>query len=75
MEPRPPRPRSSHPFETPGSPDTAGIGERLYPAPGEPAYYPGAEAYAPGAAAAPPCCRAGSAANGELCAGLPLRWC
>ena len=54
MEPRPPRPRSSHPFETPGSPETAGIGERLYPAPGEPAYYPGAETYPPGAAAAPP---------------------
>src|SRR5918997_1844255 len=54
MEPRPPRPRSSQPFETPGSPETAGIGERLYPAPGEPAYYPGAETYAPGAAAAPP---------------------
>src|ERR687889_2372698 len=54
MEPRPPRPRTSHPFETPGSPDTAGIGERLYPAPGEPAYYPGAETYAPGAPAAPP---------------------
>jgi hypothetical protein len=54
MEPRPPRPRSSHPFETPGSPETAGIGERLYPAPGEPAYYPGAEAYAPGAPAASP---------------------
>ena len=49
MEPRPPRPRSSHPFEAPGSPETAGIGERLYPAPGEPAYYPGAETYAPGA--------------------------
>src|SRR5215207_4422620 len=54
MEPRPPRPRSSHPFETPGSPETAGIGERLYPGPGEPAYYPGAETYAPGAPAAPP---------------------
>ena len=54
MEPRPPRPRSSHPFETPGTPETAGIGERLYPAPGEPAYYPGAEALAPGAPAAPP---------------------
>src|ERR671917_2632197 len=54
MEPRPPRPRSSHPFETPGSPETAGIGERLYPTPGEPAYYPGAEAYAPGAPAASP---------------------
>ncbi len=54
MEPRPPRPRSSHPFETPGSPETAGIGERLYPAPGEPAYYPGAESYAPGAPAASP---------------------
>jgi hypothetical protein len=54
MEPRPPRPRSSQPFETPGSPDTAGIGERLYPAPGEPAYYQGAETYAPGAPAAPP---------------------
>ena len=49
MEPRPPRPRSSHPFEAPGSPETAGIGERLYPTPGEPAYYPGAETYAPGA--------------------------
>jgi hypothetical protein len=54
MEPRPPRPRSSQPFETPGSPDTAGIGERLYPAPGEPTYYPGAEAYAPGGPAVPP---------------------
>src|SRR5215217_848777 len=54
MEPRPPRPRSSQPFETPGSPDTAGIGDRLYPAPGEPAYYPGAEVYAPGASAVPP---------------------
>src|ERR687893_765701 len=54
MKPRPPRPRSSHPFETPGSPETAGIGERLYPAPGEPAYYQGAEAYAPGAPAVPP---------------------
>src|ERR687898_1226344 len=54
MEPRPPRPRSSHPFETPGSPETAGIGERLYPTPGEPAYYQGAEAYAPGAPAASP---------------------
>ena len=54
MEPRPPRPRSSQPFETPGSPDTAGIGERLYPAPGEPAYYQGAEDYAPGTPAAPP---------------------
>lgn len=54
MEPRPPRPRSANPFETPGSSETAGIGERLYPAPGEPAYYPGAETYAPGAAAVPP---------------------
>ena len=54
MEPRPPRPRSSNPFETPGSLETAGIGGRLYPAPGEPAYYPGAETNAPGAAAAPP---------------------
>src|SRR5215208_220071 len=54
MEPRPPRPRSSQPFETPGSPDTAGIGERLYPALGEPAYYQGAEDYAPGTPAAPP---------------------
>src|SRR5215208_6191060 len=49
MEPRPPRPRSSQPFETPGSPDTAGIGERLYPAPGEPAYFQGTETHAPGA--------------------------
>ena len=54
MEPRPPRPRSPRPFETPASPETAAIGERLYPAPGEPAYYPGAEAYAPGAAAEAP---------------------
>ena len=54
MEPRPPQPRSSHPFEPPASPETAGIGERLYPTPGEPAYYPGAEAYPPGAAAEPP---------------------
>jgi hypothetical protein len=54
MEPRPPRPRSANPFETPGSPETAGIGERLYPAPGEPAYYAAAESYGPGAPAAPP---------------------
>src|ERR687894_2735955 len=54
MEPRPPRPRSSHPFEPPGSPETAGIGERLYPAPGDPAYSPGPEAYPPGATAEPP---------------------
>ena len=54
MEPRPPRPRSSRPFETPGSPETAGIGERLYPTPGEPIYAPGAEAYPPGATAEPP---------------------
>jgi hypothetical protein len=54
MEPRPPQPRSSRPFEPPGSPETAGIGERLYPAPGEPASYPGAESYPPGAAAEPP---------------------
>ena len=54
MEPRPPRPRSSQPFETPGSPDTAGIGERLYPSPGEPAYYQGVESYAPGVPAPPP---------------------
>ncbi|MDQ3227310.1 MAG: hypothetical protein M3Q50_11850 [Chloroflexota bacterium] len=43
MEPRPPQPRSSRPFELPGSPETAGIGERLYPTPGEQVYYPGAE--------------------------------
>src|SRR5918995_7058134 len=54
MNHRPPRPRSSQPFETPGSPETARIGERLYPAPGESAYYPGAEALAPGAPAVPP---------------------
>src|SRR4051812_2845505 len=54
MEPRPPRPRSANPFETPGSPETAGIGERLYPTPGEPAYYAGADTFAPGAAAASP---------------------
>src|ERR687894_684844 len=54
MEPRPPRPRPSQPFETPGSPETARIGERLYPTPGESAYYPGAEDLAPGASAVPP---------------------
>src|ERR687889_1663987 len=54
MEPRPPRPRTSHPFETPGLPETVGIGGRLYPAPGESAYYPGAEALPPGAPAVPP---------------------
>lgn len=53
MEPRP-QPRSSRPFDLPGSPETSGIGERLYPQPGEPAYAPGAEAYPPGAAAEPP---------------------
>jgi hypothetical protein len=52
MEPRPPRPRSSRPFETPASPETAGIGERLYPAPGEPVYA-GAEPYPPGTVAEP----------------------
>ena len=54
MEPRPPQPRSSRPFDISGSPETAGIGERLYPNPGEPAGYPGAEGYPPGAAAEPP---------------------
>ncbi|MBW3634400.1 MAG: hypothetical protein KY456_15365, partial [Chloroflexi bacterium] len=53
MEPRPPRPRSPRPFETPGSPETAGIGERLYPVPGDPVYAPGAETYPPGATAEP----------------------
>ncbi|MBA3450866.1 MAG: hypothetical protein H0T18_06615 [Chloroflexia bacterium] len=54
MEPRPPQPRSARPFETPGSPETAGIGERLYPTPGDQAFYPGAEIDASGAAAQPP---------------------
>jgi hypothetical protein len=54
MEPRPPRPRSPRPFETPGSPETAGIGERLYPVAGDPVYSSGAEAYPPGATAEPP---------------------
>ena len=53
MEPRPPRPRSPRPFETPGSPETAGIGERLYPVPGDPVYAPGAETYPPGVVAEP----------------------
>ena len=53
MEPRPPRPRSLRPFETPGSPETAGIGERLYPVPGDPVNAPGAEAYPPGVTAEP----------------------
>ena len=52
MEPRPPQPRSSRPFELPGSPETAGIGDRLYPNPGETVYAPGADAYPP--AAEPP---------------------
>ncbi len=54
MEPRPPQPRSSRPFDLPGSPETAGIGERLYPTPGDQTYYPGAEIDAIGAAAQPP---------------------
>src|SRR4051794_10628869 len=54
MEPRPPRPRPAHPFETPASPPTSGIGDRLYPAPGEPAYYAGDDANASGPAAAAP---------------------
>jgi hypothetical protein len=55
MEPRPPRPRSPRPFETPASPETAGIGERLYPV-GETTYHPSAseEPYAPGVSAEPP---------------------
>ncbi len=53
MEPRPPRPRSPHPFDTPGPPATTGVGDRLDPAPGEPAFYAEAETYAPGVAAAP----------------------
>jgi hypothetical protein len=52
MEPRPPRPRSSRQFETPGPPPTPGIGERLYPATDQ-TYYPGAETYEPGAAEPP----------------------
>lgn len=54
MEPRPPRPRSSRQFETPGLSPTPGIGERLYPAATDTAYYPGAEAYEPGVSAEPP---------------------
>ena len=53
MEPRPPRPRSPRPFETPGSPETAGIGERLYPVSGDPVYAPGAESYPPGVTVEP----------------------
>ncbi len=48
MEPRPPRPRSSRQFETPESPATPGMGERLYPAPADATVYPSGEEYAPG---------------------------
>ncbi|MFN8590169.1 MAG: hypothetical protein U0031_01825 [Thermomicrobiales bacterium] len=51
MEPRPPRPRSSRPFEGPGAPAGDGIGERLYPAPGEFAYSTAGEAQPSGPAA------------------------
>jgi hypothetical protein len=56
MEPRPPRPRSSRPFETPGSPSAPSeIGERLYPASAEPAYYQQTgESLPPGSVAAQP---------------------
>ena len=52
MEPRPPRPRPQNPFEAPGTPAQPGIGERLYPATSDPAYYAG-ETYAPGVAEPP----------------------
>jgi hypothetical protein len=60
MEPRPPRPRSPRPFDTPahgqgqgqGQGASDGIGERLYPIPGEPAYYGAEEPPPPGAASA-----------------------
>jgi hypothetical protein len=54
MEPRPPRPRSARPFETSGPPESDGIGERLYPPPGEPASYAPGEPYPPGTAPEPP---------------------
>jgi hypothetical protein len=53
MEPRPPRPRSTNPFESPASQATSGIGDRLYPTPGESVYYGGDEANMPGTAAQP----------------------
>lgn len=54
MEPRPPQPRSSRPFEPPESSESAAIGGRLYPTPGDPLPSSSTEAYAPGAAAEPP---------------------
>lgn len=54
MEPRPPQPRSSRPFELPGSPETARIGERLYPTPGEPSPYVSVEGDGPGSSVASP---------------------
>lgn len=54
MEPRPPRPRSTRQFETPGIPQTPGIGDRLYPSASEPGVYSGTSDYAPGMAAEPP---------------------
>src|SRR4051794_28856938 len=53
MEPRPPRPRPAHPFESPATPPTSGIGDRLYPTPGDAAFSGGDEANVPGQAAAP----------------------
>jgi hypothetical protein len=49
MEPRPPRPRSPHPFETPTSAESSGISERLYPAPGDQTHYAGTDVEVPGA--------------------------
>ena len=56
MEPRPPRPRSSRQFEAQPAPPSSGIGDRLYPANTDPAYYANAtgDSYAPGMAGEEP---------------------
>src|SRR5262245_13504585 len=53
MEPRPPRPRSPQPFEAPGTSTQPGIGERLYPTPGEQSFSAGGESFAQTAAEPP----------------------
>lgn len=53
MEPRPPRPRSPRPFDTSAPPASSGVGERLYPGPGDATQAVNPEAYSGGLAEGP----------------------